>query len=73
MPALPIRPVRGGDVPAHGTVDELQSLIGHRRGAVEMAEAKIDNGVNTSAVTIAHDIVATRQAAIDQMTKMMGG
>ncbi len=43
------------------------------RGAVEMAQAKIDNGVNTGAVTMAHHIVTTQQAEIDQMTKMLGG
>jgi hypothetical protein len=29
--------------------------------------------VNTGAGTMAHDIVAMRQAAIDQMTTMLGG
>lgn len=51
----------------------LQSMIGHHRGAVEMAQAEIDNGVNTGAVTMAHNIVTTQQAEIDQMTKLLGG
>lgn len=49
----------------------LQSMIGHHRGAVEMAQAEIDNGLNTDAVTMAHNIVTTQQAEIDQMTKML--
>jgi uncharacterized protein (DUF305 family) len=51
----------------------LQSMIGHHRGAVEMARAEIDNGSNAGAVTMAHNIVTTQQAEIDQMTKMLGG
>lgn len=51
----------------------LQSMISHHRGAVEMAKTEIDNGVNTGAVTMAHNIVTTQQAEIDQMTKMLGG
>jgi uncharacterized protein (DUF305 family) len=47
--------------------------IGHHRGAVEMAQAEFDNGVNTGAVTMAHNIVTTQQAEIDQMTTMLGG
>ncbi len=49
----------------------LQSMIGHHRGAVEMAQAEVNNGVNTDAVAMAHSIVTTQQAEIDQMTKML--
>jgi hypothetical protein len=36
--------------------------IGDHRGAVETAQAEFDNGVNTGAVTMAHNIVTTQQA-----------
>jgi uncharacterized protein (DUF305 family) len=49
----------------------LQSMIGHHRGALEMAQAEIKNGVNTDAVAMAHSIVTSQQAEIDQMTKML--
>jgi uncharacterized protein (DUF305 family) len=49
----------------------LQAMIGHHRGAVEMAQAEINNGVNTDAVAMAHSIVTTQQAEIDQMSKML--
>jgi uncharacterized protein (DUF305 family) len=51
----------------------LQSMIGHYQGAIEMAKPEIANGDNTDAIARADTIVATRQAEIDEMTKMLGG
>jgi uncharacterized protein (DUF305 family) len=50
----------------------LQSMIGHHRGAIEMAKAEIANGANIDAKALAQGIVTTQQAEIDQMSKMLG-
>jgi uncharacterized protein (DUF305 family) len=50
----------------------LQSMIGHHRGAIEMAKAEIANGANVDAKTLAQSIVTAQQAEIDQMNKMLG-
>jgi hypothetical protein len=44
---------------------------GDHGGAVEVNRGGTDNGVNTVAVTMAHDIVTTPQAEID--TNRLGG
>ena len=50
----------------------LQSMIGHHRGAIEMAKAEIANGANVDAKTLAQSIITAQQAEIDQMNKMLG-
>jgi uncharacterized protein (DUF305 family) len=60
----------------HGTDFDtlwLQSMIGHHRGAIEMAKAELANGENVDAKQMAQNIVTTQQAEIDQMQKMLGG
>lgn len=54
----------------------MQPMIGNDRGAVEVAQAGIDNGVNAAAVKMASNptnTVTTQQGEIDQMTKVVGG
>jgi hypothetical protein len=62
---IPRRGIRyAGDMPI---------CLVHALGCVEMAQAEIDNGVNIGAVTMAHNIMATQQVEIDQMSKILGG
>lgn len=51
----------------------LASMIGHHRGAIEMAKAEIANGDNVDAKALAKNIVATQDAEIGQMTQLLGG
>ncbi len=48
----------------------LESMIAHRRGAVEMAKAEIANGENVDAIALAQTMVATEEAEIEQMQQM---
>lgn len=50
----------------------LQSMIDHHRGAIDMAQTEIDEGVNPGAKELATAIIDTQQAEIDQMTAMLG-
>lgn len=50
----------------------LQSMIGHHRGAIEMAKAEIAKGENVDAKQLAQAIVTAQQSEIDQMTQMLG-
>jgi uncharacterized protein (DUF305 family) len=49
----------------------LTSMIGHHRGAIAMAKAEAENGVNVDAKALAQTIITTQQAEIDQMEKMV--
>lgn len=51
----------------------LTSMISHHRGAIAMAKAEVDNGVNVDAKALASNIITTQQAEIDQMQKMLAG
>jgi len=51
----------------------MQSMIGHHRGAIQMAQVEVANGANVDAIGLANNIVTTEQAQIDQMMKMSGG
>lgn len=51
----------------------LQSMIGQNRGAIEIANAEIADGVNVDAVSIARTIVAGQQAQIGKMTQILEG
>jgi uncharacterized protein (DUF305 family) len=48
----------------------LTSMIGHHRGAIEMAKAEIANGVNADAKNVAQHIVTSQEAEIAQMQQM---
>lgn len=50
----------------------LEMMIGHHQGAVDMANAEIAGGRNTDAKTLAHTILTTQQAEIQQMRGMLG-
>ncbi|MGD9621653.1 MAG: DUF305 domain-containing protein [Mycolicibacterium sp.] len=49
----------------------LKSMIGHHRGAVEMAKAEVANGVNIDAIAMAETMATTQQAEIEQMEQML--
>ena len=51
----------------------LQSMISHHQGAIEMAKAEIAHGDNVDAVSMAKTMVATQEAEIGQMKKMLEG
>lgn len=51
----------------------LQSMIGHHRAAVAMAQAEIADGRNVDAIALAKNIVNTQEAEIGQMTQLLGG
>jgi uncharacterized protein (DUF305 family) len=51
----------------------LETMIGHHRGAIEMAKAEIANGDNVDAKALANNIVITQEAEIGQMKQMLGG
>lgn len=51
----------------------LQSMISHHQGAIEMAKAEIANGENVDAVSMAKTMVASQEAEIGQMRKMLEG
>ncbi len=51
----------------------LQSMIGHHQGAVVIARSEIANGDNVDAVAMAKTLVATQEAEIGQMKKMLEG
>jgi uncharacterized protein (DUF305 family) len=48
----------------------LESMIGHHRGAVEMANAEIANGASADAKSLARQIVTAQEAEIKQMKQM---
>jgi len=51
----------------------LTSMIGHHRGAIEMAKAELAKGTNADAKTLAQQIITSQQTEIDQMQKMLTG
>lgn len=51
----------------------LQSMIGHHKGAIEMARTELAGGANADAKRIAQGIADTQQAEIDRMNRMLGG
>jgi uncharacterized protein (DUF305 family) len=50
----------------------LEMMIEHHEGAIEMAEAEIEDGKFPDAVKLAEDIRDSQQAEIDQMEQMLG-
>jgi len=50
----------------------IQSMIGHHRGAIDMAKTELADGTNADAKQLAQSIITAQQAEIDQMNKMLG-
>jgi uncharacterized protein (DUF305 family) len=51
----------------------LEMMIEHHEGAVEMAEAQVEEGSNAKAVALAEDIISTQQREISTMQDLLGG
>ncbi|THJ64806.1 DUF305 domain-containing protein [Arthrobacter echini] len=59
---------------AEGTEAEtmfLESMTAHHRGAIEMAQTEIEDGMFPDAVEMAETIVETQQAEIDEMSTLL--
>lgn len=50
----------------------LSQMIAHHRGAVDMAQAEIEDGSNTAAVSLARSIVEAQMAEIAEMEQLQG-
>jgi uncharacterized protein (DUF305 family) len=50
----------------------LEMMVEHHEGAIEMAEAEIDEGEHPDTVAMAESIVETQRAEIEQMASMLG-
>ncbi|GAA4892574.1 DUF305 domain-containing protein [Tessaracoccus lubricantis] len=50
----------------------LEGMIAHHEGAVEMAEAELDEGQNAEALALAEKIIADQEAEIAEMKEMLG-
>lgn len=51
----------------------LEGMIAHHEGAVDMAKAEIDEGINPDALALAQTIVDTQTAEIESMEKLVSG
>ena len=51
----------------------LEMMIEHHEGAVEMAEAQVEEGSNAKAVALAEDIISTQEREISTMQDLLGG
>jgi uncharacterized protein (DUF305 family) len=51
----------------------LEMMIEHHEGAVEMAEAQVEEGSNAKAVAVAEDIISTQEREISTMQELLGG
>jgi len=51
----------------------LEMMIEHHEGAVEMAEAQVEEGSNAKAVALAEDIIRTQDDEISTMQDLLGG
>lgn len=51
----------------------LEMMIEHHEGAVEMAEAQVEEGSNAKAVAVAEDIISTQEREISTMQDLLGG
>lgn len=49
----------------------LEMMIDHHEGAIEMAEAEIENGEDERAIRLARSIVSSQQAEIETMESML--
>lgn len=50
----------------------LQSMLGLHRAVIDLTRAEIAGGHNVDAQTLAKSILATRQAQVEQMQRMVG-
>ena len=50
----------------------LQFMVLHHEGAVDMARAELDDGVNPEARELAEEIIAAQESEIEQMNEMLG-
>lgn len=50
----------------------LQSMLGLHRATIDLTQAEISGGHNVDAQTLAKSILATRQAQVQQMQRMVG-
>lgn len=50
----------------------LEGMIGHHRGAIEMARHELDKGSNSDAQKLADEIIESQQAEIGQMRDLLG-
>jgi uncharacterized protein (DUF305 family) len=51
----------------------LEMMIEHHEGAVEMAEAQVEEGSNAKAVALAEDIISTQEREISTMQDLLAG
>ncbi|MGH3363157.1 MAG: DUF305 domain-containing protein [Nocardioidaceae bacterium] len=51
----------------------LEMMIEHHEGAVEMAEAQVEEGSNAKAVALAEEIISTQEREISTMQDLLGG
>jgi len=49
----------------------LTMMIEHHKGAIEMAQAELDNGQNAEAKQLAQDIIDTQQQEIERMSQLL--
>jgi len=49
----------------------MELMIVHHEGAIEMAEAEIEDGRYPDAIAVAEEIVATQQGEIDEMNELL--
>ena len=49
----------------------LELMIEHHRGAIEMAQAQVDNGQHPDAIALAEDIITAQEAEITEMEQML--
>ncbi|WDZ90328.1 DUF305 domain-containing protein [Nocardiopsis sp. HUAS JQ3] len=50
----------------------LELMIAHHRGAVQMAEDQLENGVDPEAGELAREVVDAQEAEIEEMESMLG-
>ncbi len=51
----------------------LELMIEHHRGAIEMAQAQVENGQHPDAIALAEDIITAQEAEISEMEQMLEG
>ncbi|MCR8670232.1 DUF305 domain-containing protein [Agrococcus sp. HG114] len=49
----------------------LEQMVMHHEGAIEMAEAEVESGLNPEAVALAEQVVADQSAEIDTMQELL--
>ncbi|UER54312.1 DUF305 domain-containing protein [Kineosporiaceae bacterium SCSIO 59966] len=49
----------------------LESMVEHHRGAIEMAEAQLQDGENAEALALAEDVVAAQTAEIEEIEQLL--